>query len=59
VIHENRERRDCTVCERANLAKPAAGPLLVLDETATLYVPPGWRAVNDDAGNLIMKRIQE
>jgi N-methylhydantoinase A len=59
VIHENRERRDCTVCQRANLAKPAAGPLLVLDETATLYVPPGWRAVNDDAGNLIMKRIQE
>ena len=59
AIHENRERRDCAICHRMHLAKPLAGPLLVLDETATIYVPPGWRAVNDRAGNLIMKRTEE
>jgi N-methylhydantoinase A/oxoprolinase/acetone carboxylase beta subunit len=58
VIHENREQRDCTVCTRADLDHDGGmpGPLLVEDETATIYVPPGWRAANDAAGNLIVKR---
>jgi N-methylhydantoinase A len=59
TIHESREQRECTVCHRAHLVERTAGPLLVEDETATIYVPPGWRAVNDAAGNLILKRNQE
>jgi N-methylhydantoinase A len=57
-IHENRERRDCAVRTRGEIdaAKGAEGPLLVEDETATIYVPPGWRAQCDDAGNLILQR---
>jgi len=58
TIHENRERRECTVCSRAHLASRDGlpGPLLVEDETATVYVPPGWRARNDAAGNLIVQQ---
>jgi len=59
AIHENREKRDCTVCHRAHLTAPLEGPLLVEDETATIYVPPGWSAVNDAAGNLIVKRTKD
>jgi N-methylhydantoinase A len=61
VVHENRQERECTVCERAHLEDPAGvpGPLLVEDETSTIYVPPAWRAANDAAGNLVLKRERE
>ena len=41
-IHENREARSCTVLTRAAIRAQggAAGPLLVEDDTATIYVPP-------------------
>ena len=57
-IHENREARDCVVTVRSQVeaAGGMAGPLLVEDETATIYVPPDWRADGDNAGNLILKR---
>ena len=61
-IHENREARDCTVTtrsligERSAEAGGVAGPLLVEDDTSTIYVPPGWGAVDDAAGNLILLR---
>jgi N-methylhydantoinase A len=57
-LYEWRERRDCTVATRGQLAAHGelAGPLLVEDETATIHVPPGWSASNDTAGNLILKR---
>jgi N-methylhydantoinase A/oxoprolinase/acetone carboxylase beta subunit len=57
-IYEWRERRDCTVATRGQLAAHGelAGPLLVEDETATIHVPPGWAARNDAAGNLILER---
>ena len=56
-IHENREARDCAVMTRALVRAQGevAGPLLVEDETATIYVPPGWRAIEDAAGNLILR----
>jgi N-methylhydantoinase A/oxoprolinase/acetone carboxylase beta subunit len=63
--HENREARECTVATRGALGslpgRPAGaggmdGPLLVEDETSTIYVPPGWRAVDDPAGNLLLNR---
>ncbi|MBK9605317.1 MAG: hydantoinase/oxoprolinase family protein [Betaproteobacteria bacterium] len=69
-IHENREARECTVATRGAIGSLRSGqvdvaggvagmdgPLLVEDETSTIYVPPGWRAVDDPAGNLILKRI--
>lgn len=57
-IHENREARDCAVTTRLQVeaAGGMAGPLLVEDETATIYVPPGWQAAGDASGNLILKR---
>ena len=57
-IHEHRTARDCVVTTRAQVEAVAGmdGPLLVEDETATIYVPPGWRAVGDATGNLIVTR---
>ena len=61
TIHENREQRECTLCSRSHLdgRGDLPGPLLVEDETSTIYVPPGWRARNDAAGNLILKRSRD
>ena len=58
-VYENKAKRECTVCHRSDLEKGMEGPLLVEDETSTIYVPPGWRAVNDAAGNLIVNRTKE
>ncbi|MEJ7667715.1 MAG: hydantoinase/oxoprolinase family protein [Casimicrobiaceae bacterium] len=56
-IHENKSLRSCTVLTRSALrgADGGTGPLLVEDETATIYVPPDWRATEDATGNLIVK----
>ena len=35
---------------------PAAGPLLIEDSTASIWVPPGWTAREDSAGNLMLTR---
>ncbi|WP_270934853.1 hydantoinase/oxoprolinase family protein [Falsiroseomonas oryzae] len=32
------------------------GPLLIEDATATIWVPPGWTAAEDAAGNLLLTR---
>jgi N-methylhydantoinase A len=58
LVHESRQNRECGICERAHLETEAAGPLLVEDETSTIYVPPGWRAANDAAGNLVVRRAK-
>jgi N-methylhydantoinase A len=60
-IHENREARDCVVTTRAEIASSGgmAGPLLAEDETATIYIPPGWQAKADDSGNLILIHTAE
>jgi N-methylhydantoinase A len=58
LVYESRENRDCVICERAHLEAAASGPLLVEDETSTIYVPPSWRAANDAAGNLILNRVK-
>ena len=58
-IHENRSVRDCAVALRPQVdaVEGIEGPLLVEDETSTIYIPPGWKATSDGAGNLIVKRI--
>jgi N-methylhydantoinase A len=58
-VFENKEIRSCTICHRSDLERGVQGPLLVEDDTSTIYVPPGWRAVNDAAGNLIITRSKE
>jgi N-methylhydantoinase A len=60
-ILENRESRDCALTSRPRIeaAGNMAGPLLVEDETATIYVPPGWQATCDHSGNLILSRTGE
>ena len=60
-IHENRAARDCALTSRPQIeaAGGMAGPLLVEDETATIYVPPDWQAHCDDSGNLILQRAGE
>ena len=60
-IHENREARDCALTTRPQIeaAGRMSGPLLVEDETATIYVPPGWLANCDNTGNLILQRAAE
>ncbi len=32
------------------------GPAVILDEVATTWLAPGWRALRDDAGNLLLSR---
>lgn len=34
----------------------AQGPLLIADSTASIWVPPGWRAEEDASGNLLLTR---
>ena len=48
----------CTCLTRAALDQSATldGPGLVEDGTSTLYVPAGWQARSDDAGNLMIER---
>ncbi|MCP5260120.1 MAG: hydantoinase/oxoprolinase family protein [Rhodoferax sp.] len=57
-IYEWRQHRRCSVASRGQLAVRGElhGPLLVEDETATIHVPQGWSARNDDAGNLVLQR---
>lgn len=38
------------------LPAPVAGPALIADSTASIWVPPGWRAEEDAAGNLLLTR---
>lgn len=60
-LFEQRERRTCTLLSRAQFDRGEGrpGPLLIEDETSTIYVPPGWRAHADGTGNLILHRIQD
>ncbi len=57
-IHENRQSFDCALASRAGLAATGgiAGPALMEDGTSTLYIPAGWRATGDAAGNLLLQR---
>ena len=60
-IHESRTVRSCQVATRAAIRAVggATGPLLVEDDTATIYVPPAWHATEDSTGNLILEHEKE
>jgi N-methylhydantoinase A len=53
-------RIDCPLYERAGLPCGAsfAGPALVVEETATHLVRPGWRVEVDGRGNLMLDRTK-
>lgn len=50
----------CTVVSRGQLpgksTDAVGGPLLIEDDTATIYVPPAWFVHRDPTGNLLMNR---
>jgi N-methylhydantoinase A len=47
------------VVARTALAVGAAlaGPAVILDDVATTYLAPGWQAIRDHAGNLLLSRL--
>ncbi|SFS73613.1 hydantoinase B/oxoprolinase family protein [Brevundimonas viscosa] len=53
------ERREAPVWRREQLAPGATidGPAVVLEDTGTTVVEPGWRATVDPALNLILERV--
>lgn len=55
-IFEARGWHVATRMARGALSGDLAGPAALEDITATVYVPPGWVARPDDAGNLIIRR---
>ncbi len=56
-VTEGGERISCQVLAREAIGTaPVNGTLLVEDGTSTLYVPTGWQARCDDAGNLMIER---
>ncbi|TDR90222.1 hydantoinase/oxoprolinase family protein [Enterovirga rhinocerotis] len=42
---------------RSAVADGIRGPVALEDLTATVYVPPGWTAASDEAGNLTLRRV--
>jgi N-methylhydantoinase A len=56
-IVEGGETLECRIAARGAIPEAAiAGPVLIEDGTATIYVPPMWRVRRDAAGNLVMER---
>ncbi len=56
-VTEGGQRISCQVMAREAIGRAAvSGTLLVEDGTSTLYVPTGWQARCDDAGNLMIER---
>jgi N-methylhydantoinase A len=41
---------------QALATKPLAGPLIVMDDHATVFVAPGWRCQRDNLGNLLLRQ---
>lgn len=47
---------DAVRMSRQSAVRELQGPLALEDVTATVYVPAGWSARSDGAGNLILRR---
>ena len=57
ALTERGEALDAGLLTRAELGSAAAaGPLLIDDGNATIYVPPGWAAAADGHGNAILTK---
>ncbi|MEX2648198.1 MAG: hydantoinase/oxoprolinase family protein [Alphaproteobacteria bacterium] len=57
-VYDERERLTCRFMARGMLGqgRRLAGPALLEDATATVYVPAGWTAEHDSNDNLVMRR---
>lgn len=55
-VFDQREWRQALRKARGAVAAEVSGPLALEDLTATVYVPAGWTAHSDGAGNLILRR---
>jgi N-methylhydantoinase A len=48
--------RPVPMLRRAAIGSPLTGPAVILDDVATTWLAPGWRASRDRAGNLLLSR---
>ena len=55
VWHGGRRER-ATLFQREDLSAPVAGPAVVVDDGATLWVAPGWSARRHDSGAVVLTR---
>ena len=62
------ERAELAGCERLvdvwqrhelEFNTPCAGPAVIIDAVATTYVAPGWQALRDPSGCLLLERLVE
>ncbi len=42
--------------ERMATGKPVNGPAVIVEKTSTIVIEPGWRAILDDSGNMLLER---
>jgi N-methylhydantoinase A len=57
-VFADKEAHNCWVVSRPQIDAGAglAGPALIEDTTSTIFVPVGWHASHDGAGNLVISR---
>ncbi len=56
-ITEGGEQIQCQLMTRQSVSGEGSfGPILIEDGTSTIYVPPTWSALRDDANIIILKR---
>ncbi|MCP1337083.1 hydantoinase/oxoprolinase family protein [Futiania mangrovi] len=57
-IHDGKQEQEAQAMPRSllNDRRSVTGPALVDDPTSTIFVPAGWAASADEAGNLILRR---
>ncbi|MBR9843999.1 MAG: 5-oxoprolinase, partial [Rhodobacteraceae bacterium] len=60
-VHVDEARRDVPLYDRARLGAGVvvAGPAVITEATGTNMIEPGWQARVDDAGNLILERVED
>lgn len=56
IFDQGRAQHARSLARAAVGSAPCDGPALIEDVTAMTFVPAGWRALPDSAGNLILKR---
>ena len=47
---------ECALAGRSSVSDGGSGPILIEDETSTLYIPEGWRFEVDPHHNLIARK---
>jgi N-methylhydantoinase A len=57
IFDQGRPQQAARLTRSALGAAPRLGPLVVEDTTATTFIPAGWRAVQDEAGNLLLRSV--